>query len=152
MKHVDHSTKTQCVLWYHKLKSPTAVQRKFRNKFSFLRNSKLIWFNTNWFPWAAMKYYTHSINSLFINAWPAPSFAFHNAARFNIIFKPFLNAVSVRRVLSKLISKFTIRCTAVGDFNLWYQRTHCVFVEWSTCFILCYKLTPLLKMTYSCLF
>ena len=27
MKHIDHSTKTQCVLWYHKLKSPTAVQR-----------------------------------------------------------------------------------------------------------------------------
>ena len=25
--------KTQCVLWYHKLKSPTAVQRKFRNEF-----------------------------------------------------------------------------------------------------------------------
>ena len=23
----------QCVLWYHKLKSPTAVQRKFRNEF-----------------------------------------------------------------------------------------------------------------------
>ena len=25
--------KAQCVLWYHKLKSPTAVQRKFRNVF-----------------------------------------------------------------------------------------------------------------------
>ena len=25
--------KIQCVLWYHKLKSPTAVQRKFRNEF-----------------------------------------------------------------------------------------------------------------------
>ena len=25
--------KAQCVLWYHKLKSPTAVQRKFKNKF-----------------------------------------------------------------------------------------------------------------------
>ena len=25
--------KAQCVLWYHKLKSPTAVQRKFRNEF-----------------------------------------------------------------------------------------------------------------------
>ena len=25
--------KPQCVLWYHKLKSPTAVQRKFRNEF-----------------------------------------------------------------------------------------------------------------------
>ena len=25
--------KTQCVLWYYKLKSPTAVQRKFRNEF-----------------------------------------------------------------------------------------------------------------------
>ena len=24
--------KAQCVLWYHKLKSPTAVQRKFRNE------------------------------------------------------------------------------------------------------------------------
>ena len=25
--------KAQCVLWYHKLKSPTAVQRKFKNEF-----------------------------------------------------------------------------------------------------------------------
>ena len=25
--------KAQCVLWYHKLKSPTAIQRKFRNEF-----------------------------------------------------------------------------------------------------------------------
>ena len=25
--------KAHCVLWYHKLKSPTAVQRKFRNEF-----------------------------------------------------------------------------------------------------------------------
>ena len=25
--------KAQCVFWYHKLKSPTAVQRKFRNEF-----------------------------------------------------------------------------------------------------------------------
>ena len=25
--------KAQCVLWYHKLKSPTAVERKFRNEF-----------------------------------------------------------------------------------------------------------------------
>ena len=25
--------KAQCVLWYHKLKSPIAVQRKFRNEF-----------------------------------------------------------------------------------------------------------------------
>ena len=25
--------KAQCVLWYHKLKSPTAVQRKFSNEF-----------------------------------------------------------------------------------------------------------------------
>ena len=25
--------KSQCVLWYHKLKSSTAVQRKFRNEF-----------------------------------------------------------------------------------------------------------------------
>ena len=25
--------KAQCDLWYHKLKSPTAVQRKFRNEF-----------------------------------------------------------------------------------------------------------------------
>ena len=25
--------KAQCILWYHKLKSPTAVQRKFRNEF-----------------------------------------------------------------------------------------------------------------------
>ena len=25
--------KAQCVLWYHKLKSPTAVQCKFRNEF-----------------------------------------------------------------------------------------------------------------------
>ena len=25
--------KAQCVLWYNKLKSPTAVQRKFKNEF-----------------------------------------------------------------------------------------------------------------------
>ena len=25
--------KAQCVLWYHKLKSPTTVQRKFKNEF-----------------------------------------------------------------------------------------------------------------------
>ena len=25
--------KAQCIHWYHKLKSPTAVQRKFRNEF-----------------------------------------------------------------------------------------------------------------------
>ena len=25
--------KARCVFWYHKLKSPTAVQRKFRNEF-----------------------------------------------------------------------------------------------------------------------
>jgi len=33
MKHVDHSTKSQCVLWYHELKSLTAVQLIFRNEF-----------------------------------------------------------------------------------------------------------------------
>ena len=43
--------KAQCVLWYHKLKSPTAVQRKFRNDFgqdpphtnSIMRWSKILW-------------------------------------------------------------------------------------------------------------
>ena len=33
MKHVDHSTKAQYVLQYRELKSPIAVQRKFRNEF-----------------------------------------------------------------------------------------------------------------------
>ena len=38
--------KAQCVLWYHKLKSPTAVQRKFRNEFGQdpHTNSKKRWF------------------------------------------------------------------------------------------------------------
>ena len=44
---------------------------------------------------------------------------------FHEIFKPSLNAVSVRRVVSKLI--LNLRCTAVDDFNLWYQRTQCAF-------------------------
>ena len=79
------------------------------------RNSKLIWYNTNWFPWAAMKCYTDSINSLFINAWPIWSFAIQNAAGFHKVFKPSLNAVSVWRVLSKLISKFMLYC------SWWFQ-------------------------------
>ena len=40
--------KAQCVLWYHKLKSPTAVQRKFRNEFgkdpSHINSSIKRWF------------------------------------------------------------------------------------------------------------
>ena len=39
--------KAQCVLWYHKLKSPTAVQRKFKNEFGqdpFHTNSIKRWF------------------------------------------------------------------------------------------------------------
>ena len=41
--------KAQCVLWYHKLKSPTAVQRKFRKKFGQdppHTNSIKRWFKT----------------------------------------------------------------------------------------------------------
>ena len=47
--------KAQCVLWYHKLKSPTAVQHKFRNEFGqdppltlkALRNGlKIVWKST----------------------------------------------------------------------------------------------------------
>ena len=33
MKHVDHSTKSTICPWYYKLKSPTAIQRQFRNEF-----------------------------------------------------------------------------------------------------------------------
>ena len=39
--------KAQCVLWYHKLESPTAVQSKFRNEFgqdSPYTNSIKRWF------------------------------------------------------------------------------------------------------------
>ena len=39
--------KAQCVLWYHKLKSPTAVEHKFRNEFEqdpSLTNSIKRWF------------------------------------------------------------------------------------------------------------
>ena len=72
-----------------------------------------------------MKCYTHSINSLFINAWPTRSSAIQNAAGFHKIFKLSLNAVSVRRACPN--SFLNLRCTAVGDFNLWYQRTHCAF-------------------------
>ena len=39
--------KAQNVLWYHKLKSPTAVQRKFKNEFGqdpFHTNSIKRWF------------------------------------------------------------------------------------------------------------
>ena len=40
--------KAQCVLWYHKLKSPTAVQGKFRNEFgkdpSHINSSIKRWF------------------------------------------------------------------------------------------------------------
>jgi len=37
--------KAQCVLWYHALKSPTAVQRKFRNEFEqdFSKNRTLVY-------------------------------------------------------------------------------------------------------------
>ena len=55
--------------------------------------------------------HARSINSLFINAWPTRSFAIQNAAGFHKIFKLSLNSVSVRRVLSKLISKFTLYCS-----------------------------------------
>jgi len=33
MKHVDIQQKAQCALWYLELKSPTIVQRIFRNEF-----------------------------------------------------------------------------------------------------------------------
>ena len=92
--------KVQCVLWYYKLKSPTAVQRKFRNEFGQdppHTNSIKKWFKN--------LCYTHSINNLFINVCPTRSFAIQNTAGLHKIFKPSLNAVSVRRVLSKLISE-----------------------------------------------
>ena len=54
-------------------------------------------------------YQTNQI-SLFINAWPTRSFAIRIAAGFHEIFKASLNAVSMRKVLSKLISKFTLYC------------------------------------------
>ena len=63
-----------------------------------------------------MKRYTLSINSLFIDTWPTRSFAIQNAPGLHKIFKPSLNVVNVRRVLSKLISEF-----AVGDFDSWYH-------------------------------
>ena len=38
--------KAQCVFWYYKLKSPTAIQRKFRNEFGqdLLSLTALRWF------------------------------------------------------------------------------------------------------------
>ena len=42
------------------------------------------------------------------DAWPTQSFAIQNAAGFDKIFKPSLNAVSVKRILSKLIFKLTL--------------------------------------------
>jgi len=45
--------KAQCVLWYHELKSPTAVQRKFRSEFGEdppHTNSMKRWFKNLWKP------------------------------------------------------------------------------------------------------
>ena len=45
--------KAQYVLWYHKLKSPTAVKRKFRNEFGQdppHTNSIRRWFKILWKP------------------------------------------------------------------------------------------------------
>jgi len=50
-----------------------------------------------------------------INAWPTWSFAIQTAAGFHKFFKPSLDAVSVRRVFSKLTSKFTLYC------SWWFQ-------------------------------
>ena len=81
--------------------------------------------------------------SCFINAWPTRSYAIQNAAGFHKIFKPSFNAVSVRRVLSKLIFKFKLYCR-------W--RFQFMVPKNILCFLLnvveCCKLTPLLKMTY----
>ena len=49
-----------------------------------------------------------------------PIFCDPKSAGFHKLFKPSLNAVSVRRVLSKFISK--LLCGAVSDFNLWYKK------------------------------
>jgi len=82
----------------------------------FVKYSKFIWCNMNWFSWATMKCYTHSIN---IRSKVLPVSI--------QLFKPSLNAVSVRRVLSKLISKFTLYC------SWWFQ----VMVRKNTlCFLL----------------
>ena len=161
--------KAQCVLWYHKLKSPIAVQRKFRNEFgkdvshtniikrwfknfmetgsildrkpaafrpsideetvnavrvAFHRSSrKSIRVASNEF--AIPRSTVHKVlhKRLRLHAYKLQIvqvlkpddhsrlfFAIQNAAGFHKIFKPSLNGISVRRVFSKLISKFTLYC------------------------------------------
>ena len=162
--------KAQSVLWYHKLKSPTAVQ--FRNEFrqdpphtnsikrwfkNFMETSSILDRKRSGRPSIdeetvdAVRVAFHrsprksirvASNELAIPRSPVhkvlhkrlrlhayklqivqalkpddhprqAAFTLHiqNAAGFHKIFKPSLNAVSVRRVLSKLISKITLYCS-----------------------------------------
>ena len=195
--------KPQCVLWYHKLKSPTAVQRKFRNEFGQdppHTNSIKRWFKNFMETGSILDRKRLGRPSIDEEIVDAVHVAFHRSPRKSIrvvsnelaiprstfhkvlrkrlrlhayklqivqALKPddhprraafaeeilqridddsdYLNNVvfSAEAAFMYPSSFLNLRCTAVGDFNLWYQRTHCAFVERSTCFILCCKLTPL---------
>ena len=72
--------------------------------------------------------------------------AFHHSPRKSIRVASNKLAVSrsiVHKVLHKQQLVISIYCT---------KEHIALFVEWSTCFILCCKLKLLLKMIYSCLF
>jgi len=60
-----------------------------------------------------MKCYTHTRTASTVSSpcLASRSFSIQNAAGFYKLLKPSLNAVSVMRVLSKLISKFTLYCS-----------------------------------------
>jgi len=74
----------QCVLWYNELKSPTAVQRKFRNKFGQdppRTDSIKIWFKILWKPtafWIAKRSGRPSIDEESVDAVRV---AFHRSPR-----------------------------------------------------------------------
>ena len=135
--------KAQCVLWYHKLKSPTAVQRKFRNEFGQdppHTNSIKRWFKNFMETGSILDCKRSGTPSIDEETVDAVHVAFHCNPRKSIHVT--LNELAVP---PSTVDKVLHKRFRLHTYNL-------QIVELPTYFILCCKLTPLLKMTYSCLF
>ena len=126
--------KAQCVLWYHKLKLPTAVQRKFKNEFGqnppHINNIKR-WFKNFMKTGSILDCKRLGRPSIDKETVDAVHVAFHCSPKKSIYVASNELAIAIeifkfKILINKLYFVFFL-FTAIGDFNLWYQRTHCSF-------------------------
>ena len=131
--------KAQCVLWYHKLQSPTAVQHKFRNEFGQdppHTNSIKRWFKNFIETNSILDRKRLGRPSIEEETVDAVRLAFHQSPRKSICVASNKLAIPQSTVEKFYINDFSSMLTSYKLFKLLSQMIilrHIESNKWSTC-------------------